>query len=163
SHRSISRPASAPPSAYSPDIPRPATTHHRLRPGRCDRSGQAVARRLEPLVRKSVIVLGLNAYHGDVSAVLVRDGQLVAAVEEERLRRIKHCAGFPHHAARECLRLARIDASAIDLFAISRNPRAHLWRKGLFLLRHRPRGTVGDRARNFSRIGSLPATIGGSL
>jgi len=29
-------------------------------------------------------VLGINAYHGDVSAVLIRDGQLVAAVEEER-------------------------------------------------------------------------------
>ena len=40
-------------------------------------------------------ILGLNAYHGDVSAALVCDGQLVAAVEEERFRRIKHCAGFP--------------------------------------------------------------------
>ena len=43
-------------------------------------------------------VLGINAYHGDVSAVLVRDGELVAAVEEERFRRIKHVAGFPAHA-----------------------------------------------------------------
>jgi hypothetical protein len=43
----------------------------------------------------SMIVLGINAYHGDVSAVLLRDGQLVAAVEEERFRRVKHWAGFP--------------------------------------------------------------------
>ena len=43
-------------------------------------------------------ILGLNAYHGDVSAALVRDGQLVAAVEEERYRRIKHVAGFPRQA-----------------------------------------------------------------
>ena len=42
-----------------------------------------------------MIILGINAYHGDVSAVLVRDGELVAAVEEERYRRIKHLAGFP--------------------------------------------------------------------
>ena len=51
-------------------------------------------------------ILGLNAYHGDVSAVLVRDGQLVAAIEEERFRRIKHCAGFPDRAIAECLRMA---------------------------------------------------------
>src|SRR6476646_6462646 len=51
-------------------------------------------------------VLGLNAYHGDVSAVLVRDGVLVAAVEEERFRRIKHIAGFPTEAIRACLRMA---------------------------------------------------------
>ena len=51
-------------------------------------------------------VLGLNAYHGDVSASLVMDGRLVAAVEEERYRRIKHIAGFPHISAAECLRTA---------------------------------------------------------
>ena len=45
-----------------------------------------------------MIIVGLNAYHGDVSAALVRDGQLIAAIEEERFRRIKHCAGFPHLA-----------------------------------------------------------------
>jgi len=48
-----------------------------------------------------MIILGINAYHGDVSAVLLRDGELVAAVEEERFRRVKHWAGFPlHHGAR---------------------------------------------------------------
>ena len=40
-------------------------------------------------------ILGLNAYHGDSSACLVQDGKLIAAVEEERFRRIKHWAGFP--------------------------------------------------------------------
>ncbi len=105
------------------------------------------------------IVVGLNAYHGDVSAALVRDGRLVAAVEEERFRRIKHYAGFPRDALAECLRMAGVRAADVGTFAVSRDPRAHLWRKGLFLLRHRPRGTVGDRARNFAKIGSLPATI----
>src|SRR5438876_9066890 len=105
------------------------------------------------------IVVGLNAYHGDVSAALLRDGRLVAAVEEERFRRIKHYAGFPREALGECLRMAGARASDVDLFAISRKPRAHMWRKALFLLGHRPRGTVGDRARNFTKIGALPATI----
>ena len=43
-------------------------------------------------------ILGINAYHADGSAVLLRDGELVTAVEEERFRRIKHWAGFPTEA-----------------------------------------------------------------
>ncbi|MEO8009835.1 MAG: carbamoyltransferase N-terminal domain-containing protein, partial [Betaproteobacteria bacterium] len=38
------------------------------------------------------LILGLNAYHADSSACLVGDGKLIAAVEEERFRRIKHWA-----------------------------------------------------------------------
>ena len=40
-------------------------------------------------------ILGLNAYHGDASAALFVDGELAFAIEEERLNRRKHCAGFP--------------------------------------------------------------------
>ena len=58
-----------------------------------------------------MLIVGLNAYHGDVSAVLVRDGRLVAAVEEERFRRIKHCAGFPRRAIAECLRMGGVAAA----------------------------------------------------
>jgi len=105
------------------------------------------------------LVVGLNAYHGDVSAAVLRGGRLVAAVEEERFRRIKHYAGFPRDALAECLRIAGAQPSDVELFAVSRNPRAHLWRKALFLLRHRPSGTVGDRARNVAKISALPATI----
>jgi carbamoyltransferase len=110
-----------------------------------------------------MIVVGLNAYHGDVSAALVSDGRLIAAIEEERFRRIKHCAGFPHRAIAECLRMAGATASDVDWFAVSRDPRAHLWRKALFLLRHRPRGTVADRAKNVIKIRSLPDVIAASL
>src|SRR4029077_8627857 len=68
--------------------------------------GPADTRRARGLDAMNVV--GLNAYHGDVSAVLVRDGRLVAAVEEERFRRIKHCAGFPKHALAACLELGGI-------------------------------------------------------
>ena len=54
-------------------------------------------------------VLGLNAYHADAAACLVKDGELVAAVEEERFRRIKHWAGFPSAAIAYCLKEARAD------------------------------------------------------
>jgi carbamoyltransferase len=40
-------------------------------------------------------VLGLNAYHADAAACLVKDGTLVAAVEEERFRRVKHWGRLP--------------------------------------------------------------------
>ncbi len=104
-------------------------------------------------------VLGLNAYHGDVSAVLVRDGKLVAAAEEERFRRIKHVTGFPATAIDACLQTGGVRPRDIDLFAVSRSPRAHLWRKALFVLQNRPKKTLADRARNMSSIGRLSDTI----
>jgi carbamoyltransferase len=110
-----------------------------------------------------VNILGLNAYHGDVAAALVRDGQLVAAVEEERFSRIKHVAGFPHHAIAVCLEMGALAASDVDVFAVSRDPRAHLWRKALFLLKNRPKGTVASRARNLASLHGLPSTIAKSL
>ncbi|MFZ1560091.1 MAG: carbamoyltransferase N-terminal domain-containing protein, partial [Saprospiraceae bacterium] len=45
-------------------------------------------------------ILGLNAYHADSSAALLKDGVLIAAIEEERFRRVKHWAGFPTEAIR---------------------------------------------------------------
>ncbi len=69
-------------------------------------------------------ILGPNAFHGDASAALLRDGQLVAALEEERLNRIKHWAGL-HVAAGK----ARLEGARPDYIAISRNPKAHLMDK----------------------------------
>jgi carbamoyltransferase len=84
-----------------------------------------------------VTILGINAYHGDVSAALVHDGRLIAAVEEERFSRIKHTAGFPSHAIQSCLDAAGIQAREVDHVAISRNPRANLLHKAAFALRSR--------------------------
>ena len=69
-------------------------------------------------------ILGLNAFHGDSSAALLSDGQLVAALEEERLNRVKHWAGLPVDAAKACLA-----GSQPDCIAVSRNPRVHLHKK----------------------------------
>jgi carbamoyltransferase len=106
-----------------------------------------------------VHILGINAYHGDVSAVLLRDGELVAAVEEERFRRIKHVAGFPAEAIRACLAMGGIAAADVDHVGVSRNPKAHLWRKALFAARHRPGNLVRDRAANYRRVGAIPDTL----
>ena len=60
------------------------------------------------------MILGLNAYHADSSACLVRDGKLIAAAEEERFRRIKHWAGFRSEAIRSCLAEAGVALDAIE-------------------------------------------------
>jgi carbamoyltransferase len=49
-----------------------------------------------------MMILGTNAYHGDVSAALLRDGELLAAVEEERCRRVRLWGGSPREAIRAC-------------------------------------------------------------
>jgi carbamoyltransferase len=96
-------------------------------------------------------ILGLNAFHGDASAALLRDGQLVAALEEERLNRVKHWAGLPVLAAKACLQ-----GTQPDHVAISRNPRAHL---GVKLLRValRPHRwlNLSSRAVNSVRIAQV--------
>src|SRR3954470_1321369 len=58
-----------------------------------------------------------------------------------------------------CLEMGGITAADVDVFAVSRDPRAHLWRKAWFLLRHRPKGTVASRARNLAGVRRLPAAI----
>jgi carbamoyltransferase len=111
-----------------------------------------------------MVILGINAYHGDVSAVLLRDGELVAAVEEERFRRIKHYAGFPAEAIRTCLEMAGVEPRAVEHVAVLRNPRAHLWRKAWFAARHRPGGgLIKDRAANYRRVGDIPETLAATL
>ena len=77
-------------------------------------------------------ILGINAYHGDASAAIIRDGVLIAAVEEERFNRVKHCAGFPTTSIRYCLQTAGIGIEDVEHIGISRDPSAHLHRKVLF-------------------------------
>ena len=98
-----------------------------------------------------MIILGLNAFHGDASAAVLRDGQLVAALEEERLNRIKHWAGLPVLAAKACL-----DGSQPDHIAISRSPKAHLTDK-LLRVAIRPHRwlSLASRAANSVRIGQV--------
>jgi carbamoyltransferase len=107
-----------------------------------------------------MIIVGINAYHGDASACVLHDGQLIAAVEEERFRRVKHWAGFPSLALRACLTLADVSPTEVDAFAISRNPRAHLWRKVLFATRHRPGFTlIRDRLQNATRVRDVASLL----
>src|SRR6266478_3528274 len=80
-------------------------------------------------------ILGINAYHGNASAAIVCDGQLIAAVEEERFNRVKYAAGFPARAIRYCLKEAGLTLSDIDHVAVPRNPYARLATKLFYALR----------------------------
>ena len=62
-----------------------------------------------------MITLGFNySQMHDSSACIVQDGELLFAVAEERISRIKHDAGFPHHAIRACLDFAGVRADQLD-------------------------------------------------
>jgi len=76
-----------------------------------------------------MIILGINAYHGDAAAAIIRRGNLIAAAEEERFNRIKHSAGFPKEAIKYCLKEAGVSARDIDYIAVPRNPKARIFRK----------------------------------
>jgi carbamoyltransferase len=84
------------------------------------------------------LVLGINAYHGDSAAAVVRDGRLLAAVEEERFRRIKHWAGLPTLSMQYCLREAGVTFGDLEHIAINLNPRVNHGRRLLHVLKHWP-------------------------
>ena len=107
-----------------------------------------------------MIILGLNAFHADSSAALVRDGQLIAAVEEERLRRVKHWAGFPIQSVAFCLREAGIQLKDVDHIAFNQDSRANLTRKFIYLLTNRPDfNLILSRVRNRGARSSIPVLL----
>ncbi len=100
-----------------------------------------------------MIILGLNAYHANASAAIVADGRLLAAVEEERLNRVKYAAGLPKLAIEYCLAQAGVKLSEVDHIAIPRNPWARLGTKLRFAARM-PRFAL-DRARVMRRFAGI--------
>src|SRR5687767_5429333 len=62
----------------------------------------------------AVTILGISAFYHDSAACLVRDGEIIAAAQEERFTRKKHDAGFPRHAAAYCLREGGISTHDLD-------------------------------------------------
>ena len=67
-------------------------------------------------------ILGISCYYHDAAAALLRDGQLVAAAEEERFTRVKHDYSFPKTAIQFCLDTAGIQGSDVDYVAFFEKP-----------------------------------------
>jgi carbamoyltransferase len=107
-----------------------------------------------------MLIVGLNAYHGDVAAAVLRDGALVAALEEERFCRVKHVGGFPVEAIRRGLQMANATPRDVDVWAIARGRRVHLVQKALFALTHRPGPALFGQYRNTAaKSGNIPQVI----
>lgn len=106
--------------------------------------------------------MGLNAYHADSSACVVRGGALVAAAEEERFRRVKHWAGFPLLSIAYCLQEAKVDLGDVTHIAVNRSPRANLFRKIAYVVARRPspRLLLG-KARNRKQVVDIAGQLGG--
>jgi carbamoyltransferase len=101
-------------------------------------------------------ILGINAYHGDSSACLYQDGNIIAATEEERFRRIKHWAGFPTQAIEFCLKEAGISIQDVDYIAISRDPKANFLKKvGTAIKNKLSLSNIINRAKNLRKAASI--------
>ena len=79
-----------------------------------------------------MIVLGISSTGAhDSSAALVRDGELVAAAEEERFTRRKHDGAVPLHAIEYCLSAAGVELGEVDLVALPERP--YRWGRDSYL------------------------------
>lgn len=67
-------------------------------------------------------ILGISAFYHDSAACLVREGQIIAAAQEERFTRKKHDAAFPRHAVEYCLREGGITLTQVDYVAFYEKP-----------------------------------------
>ncbi len=83
-------------------------------------------------------ILGINAYHADSSACIVHNGKLIFAIEEERLKRVKHWAGFPTLSIKSCLKICNIKLSDINYICINRDPKVNLFKKIFHILKYKP-------------------------
>ena len=81
------------------------------------------------------IILGLNCYHSDTAACIIKDGKLEFAIEEERLNRKKHTSDLPILSIKECLEQTNTKEHEITHIAFNTNPNSNFYRKFKFLIR----------------------------
>ena len=105
-------------------------------------------------------ILGINAYHGDSSACLLKDGVVLCASEEEKFRRIKHWAGFPTEAIKFCLEDEGISIHDIDHVTISRDPKANFSKKIIYTLKNSISiSNIWDRLINSKKVSSIKGEL----
>ncbi|MCU7845667.1 MAG: carbamoyltransferase [Candidatus Thiodiazotropha sp. (ex Monitilora ramsayi)] len=107
-----------------------------------------------------MIILGINYFFHDSSACLIKDGELLVALEEERFTRKKHSIQFPKNAIEQCLKYAKIDSKEIDHIAVSIQPSKHWMKKLIYcmslgrkmgpFLSHELKGTI-FKQRDFNK------------
>src|SRR5690349_11044489 len=107
-----------------------------------------------------LLIVGINAYHADSAACIVRDGKLLAAAEEERFRRVKHWAGFPSQAIAYCLQEAGLRLGDVNHVAVNQDGNAQRLRKLRYVLAHPPKfELLRDRVRNRRDRRDIPSLL----
>jgi len=81
-----------------------------------------------------MLILGLNMFHADASAAIVQDGEVLFAIAEERLNRVKHYAGFPSLAVKACLDAVGAKITDLDHVAVGQDSDANLAKKVQYAL-----------------------------
>jgi carbamoyltransferase len=111
-------------------------------------------------------ILGISCFYHDSAASLLKDGEIVAAAQEERFTRTKHDAAFPEHAIRYCLKQAGIGMDDVDYVAYYEKPHLKLERILTIYADNFPRSfkTFGDVFSQWMRYKfKIPAVIKSSL
>lgn len=90
-------------------------------------------------------ILGISAFYHDSAAALVRDGEIIAAAQEERFSRRKHDPAFPRLAIEYCLREAGITAADLDHVAFYEKPMVKFERLLETYLAYAPEGFASFR------------------
>ena len=85
-------------------------------------------------------ILGISAYYHDAAAALLRDGEIVAAAQEERFTRKKHDAGFPRQAIEYCLEESKLDIADLDSIVFYDKPMVKFERLLETYLSYAPKG-----------------------
>jgi carbamoyltransferase len=107
-----------------------------------------------------MVILGVNAFHADAAACIVINGEVIVAVEEERLCRVKHWAGFPLKSIIYCLESCDLKISDVDHIAINRNPRKNIFRKMQYSFMKGFSGkAIFDRLKNMQNVQSLSGRL----
>ena len=73
------------------------------------------------------VIIGINANHADSSSCIIVNGELIVAIEEERINRVKHYSGYPINSIKECLKIANINDFEITDIAFNTKFVEPLW------------------------------------
>ncbi len=106
-------------------------------------------------------ILGINAFHADSSATLIKDGNVLCAIEEERFTRKKHWAGLPLESISFCLNSENIDMKDISAICIGRDPKAKIFNKIKYTLTnpHAAYNMLKQRLNNKNDLESIEEVL----
>lgn len=99
-------------------------------------------------------LLGLNVFHADSSAALIKNGEVLFATEEERFTRLKHWAGLPLKSIEFCLNAAGIKITDIETVCVGRDPKAKVVNKIKYLATN-PQTALSMLGQRLSNRGDL--------